>query len=109
MGNVKHAKEFIVQLMKEVDENGNASLVARKYNIVPGTVARWCRESKGSAVNEFKEDTLKKHKIKIAEPTELENSIMENKQLKSLVGEKELEIQILRDLLKKTSIPLPPR
>ena len=109
MSKVKQSSEFITQLMKEVDETGNASLVARKYNINPGTVARWCRERKGSAVKEFKETTLKKHKIKIEGPTEFENSIMENKQLKSLVGEKELEIQILRDLLKKTSIPLPPR
>lgn len=35
MGKVKHSKEFIEQLMKEVDETGNASLVARKYNINP--------------------------------------------------------------------------
>ena len=109
MGKVKYTKEFISQIMKEVDETGNASLVARKYNIAPGTVARWGREQKGSTVKEFNETTLKKHKIKATEPTEFENSILENKQLKSLVGEKELEIQILRDLLKKTNIPLPQR
>ena len=33
MGKVKHSKEFITQLMKEVDETGNASIVGRKHNI----------------------------------------------------------------------------
>jgi len=33
----------------------------------------------------------------------------QNQKLKKLIGEKELEIEILRDLLKKTNVQLPPR
>ena len=43
MGKVKHSKEFIAQLMKEVDETGNSSIVGRNHNINPATVARWNR------------------------------------------------------------------
>ena len=109
MGKGSYTKEFIAQILKEVDETGNASVVGRKYNINPSVVARWRRERKGSAIKDFEETTLKKHNIKPKEPTEYENAVKENKQLKSIVGEKELEIQILRDLLKKTNTPLPPR
>ena len=43
------------------------------------------------------------------DPKEVKKAMEQNTQLKKLLGEKELEIEILRDLLKKTGIQLPPR
>lgn len=42
-------------------------------------------------------------------PKEVKKAMEQNTKLKKLLGEKELEIEILRDLLKKMNIPLPPR
>ena len=42
--NKRYSEEFKRQIIKEVEEVGNASLVARKHDVVPGTVTRWVRE-----------------------------------------------------------------
>ncbi|GFN36157.1 transposase [Tepidimicrobium xylanilyticum] len=42
----RYPEEFKRQIVKEVEETGNASLVARRHDLVPGTVTRWVRESK---------------------------------------------------------------
>lgn len=34
-------------IVKEVEETNNASLVSRRYDLMPGTVTRWVREVKG--------------------------------------------------------------
>ena len=47
--NTRYSEEFKMQIVKEVEETGNASLVARKHDIVPGTVTRWVRESRSSS------------------------------------------------------------
>ncbi len=47
--NTRYSEEFKRQIVKEVEETGNTSLVARKHNIVSETVQRWVRESKSSS------------------------------------------------------------
>lgn len=42
----RYPEEFKRQIVKEVEETGNASLVARRHDLVPGTVTRWVRKSK---------------------------------------------------------------
>ncbi len=42
----RYPEEFKRQIIKEVEETGNATLVARRHDLVPGTVTRWVRESK---------------------------------------------------------------
>ncbi len=42
----RYPEEFKRQIIKEVEETGNATLVARRQTKVPGTVTRWVRESK---------------------------------------------------------------
>lgn len=44
--NTRYPEEFKRQIVKEVEEIGNATLVARKHDIAPGTATRWVRESK---------------------------------------------------------------
>ncbi len=70
----RYPEEFKRQIIREVEETGNATLVSRRQTKVPGTVTRWVRESK-----------------------------KQNEQLKKLLGEKDLEIAILKDLFKKTN------
>ena len=90
--NKRYSEEFKRQIIKEVEEVGNASLVARKHDVVPGTVTRWVRESK--MVN------ITNNPLNIDYSTNFSLD-KENEQLKKLLGEKDLEIAILKDLLKK--------
>ncbi len=90
--NKRYSEEFKRQIIKEGEEVGNASLVARKHDVVPGTVTRWVRESKMVKI------TNNPLNIDYSTSFSLDK---ENEQLKKLLGEKDLEIAILKDLLKK--------
>jgi transposase len=93
--NVRYPEEFRNQIVKEVEEVGNATLVARKHDLIPGTVTRWVRESKQAS------KTNNPLNIDYSTNSPLDK---ENEQLKKLLGEKDLEIAILKDLLKKTNL-----
>lgn len=95
MKGKRYSKEFKKQIVKEAKETGNAHLVARKHDLVPGTVTRWVREDK-------KADGVKKTSDYSEYRTNKELEA-ENEKLKVMLGEKDLEIAILRDLLKKTT------
>jgi len=105
----KHSDEFKKQVVKEALETGNSSLVGRKYNISPSIVARWVREEKPSPMKDMTKKALQASPGMLEDPKEVKKAMEQNMQLKRLLGEKELEIEILRDLLKKTKIPLPLR
>ncbi len=92
--NTRYSEELKRQIVKEVEETGNATLVARKHDIVPGTVTRCVRESKSA------NKTNNPLNIDYSTNSSLDK---ENEQLKKLLGEKDLEIAILKDLLKKTT------
>ncbi len=109
MGAKRHPEEFKKQVVKEALETGNSSLVGRKYNISPSIVARWVRAVKPDPMKKMTRKALQASTNLIEDPKEAKKAIEQNVQLKKLIGEKELEIEILRDLLKKTKIPLPPR
>lgn len=91
----RYPEEFKRQIIKEVEETGNATLVARRHDLVPGTVTRWVRESK-------KENGLISN-YNYSNNINAKSLEEENEQLKKLLGEKDLEIAILKDLLKKTN------
>ncbi len=91
----RYPEEFKLQIIKEVEETGNATLVARRHDLVPGTVTRWVRESK-------KENGLISN-YNYSNNINAKSLEEENEQLKKLLGEKDLEIAILKDLLKKTN------
>ncbi|MFX3625137.1 MAG: transposase [Ectobacillus sp.] len=46
MTRTKHSKKFKLQVVKEATETGNQSIVARRYNLNPKMVSRWCSEYK---------------------------------------------------------------
>jgi len=109
MGVSKHSPEVKRQVIKEALETGNSSLVGRKHNINGSIVARWVKEYKPDPMKELTNKALQKTPGLSETLKESKQIEEQNLKLKKLIGEKELEIDILRDLLKKTKIPLPPR
>lgn len=95
-----YSDEFKEQLLREVDETGNMTLVARNHNIPSTTINSWIKRrkntnnsssSRGPKSSSFNSNNFNKQVEK------------ENDTLKKLLGEKDLEIAILKDLLKKTN------
>lgn len=76
-----HDLDFKMKVLKEAEEVRNVSLVARKYSLKPSTVFTWKKSLEG------KERLSKEKGIK---------------ELKRELADKELENQILKELLKKT-------
>jgi transposase-like protein len=91
----RYSAEFKNQIIKEIKETGNASLVARKHDLVAGTVTRWVKEAKKTNAHTSY--------LKYSDNKDNNALIKENDRLKKLLGEKDLELAILRDLLKKTN------
>ncbi|SFA52711.1 Transposase and inactivated derivatives [Parageobacillus thermantarcticus] len=89
----KHSKEFKLQVVKEALEVGNKALVARRYELSPNLVQRW--------VKAYEEGKLGQEMVSSSSSAEIKRLEEENEQLKKLLGEKDLEIAILRDLIKK--------
>lgn len=102
--------EFKAQLVKESLETGNCSIVARKHDIQPSVLAKWVRKHKGSSISELSKKVIGSKNADLLKSAKQSKELEDqNFKLKKLIGEKELEIEILRDLLKKTNAPLPPR
>lgn len=100
MKGKSYPDEFKEQVLKEVEETGNVTLVARNHGIPSTTINTWIKKrngsnsgisSRGPKSSNFNSNNYNK---------EIEK---ENDQLKKLLGEKDLEIAILKDLLKKTN------
>ena len=100
----KYDSEFKEKLVKEALEVGNASQVARKYNIHTDTVTRWVRNAKNKPYKELQKNVLGSYQTLSQEPTDLESALNQNQQLREIIGKKELEIVVLTDLLKKTNV-----
>ncbi len=94
MKRTKHPQEFKVQVCKEAIETGNAALVARRYELSSNMVNRWVKEYKEGKYADIISTVG-------TSPIETKKLSQENDQLKKLLGEKDLEIAILRDLIKK--------
>ncbi|MFX3660986.1 MAG: transposase [Ectobacillus sp.] len=95
MTRTKHSKEFKFQVVKEATETGNQSIVARRYNLNPKMVSRWCSEYKNGKLGDVD--------VAVLPDFDTKELSKENEKLKILLGEKDLEIAILRDLIKKKS------
>ncbi|QAY68294.1 transposase [Paenibacillus protaetiae] len=92
--------EFKQQVIHEAKEVGNAAQVARRHNINPKILYRWMEQAEHTdwkATN----SSAKAVSAYVPSPQEFRTLEGENKQLKELLGEKDLEIAVLRDLLKK--------
>ena len=103
MQEKRYDAAFKEKLVKEAIETGNATVVARKYNINPGVVSRWVRDSKNQPYKEVQKKALIPYQSLSQEPLDLDSALKQIHQLTAIVGKKELEIEILSDLLKKTN------
>jgi transposase len=97
MQRKKYSPEFKQQVVKEAMETGNSAVVARRYDLNTNMVARWVQEFKnGKHVNSSEASPsfgdLSKENQQLSQ---------ENDRLKKILGEKDLEIEILKDLIKK--------
>ncbi|APM39817.1 transposase [Clostridium kluyveri] len=101
MKGKSYTKELKEEVLREVKEVGNVSLVSRRHGISKSTIFTWIKNSK----DEIK--VKPGRKALVEGEKELENELTEvtkeNDQLKKLLGEKDLEIAILRDLIKKSN------
>ena len=96
-----HSKETKLRIIKEAIATGNVSIVARRYDLSASMVSKWVRQYKKDNDKAFDDET----KNQVATPALLEKEYFklekENEQLKKILGEKDLEVAILRDLIKK--------
>jgi transposase len=84
-----YSNDFKQKLVKEAMDIGNISAVARQHDVSRFLLAKWVQ----------KENNPYKPK----EPTRSKNDLeLENQKLKNILGEKDLQIAILEELLKKT-------
>ncbi|WP_156876061.1 IS3 family transposase [Clostridium kluyveri] len=99
MKGKSYTKELKEEVLREAKEVGNVSLVSRRHGISKSTIFTWIKNSK----DEIK--VKPGRKALVEGEKELENELTEvtkeNDHLKKLLGEKDLEVAILRDLNKK--------
>ena len=95
-----YTKEFKETVLQEVNETNDIAQVARRHGISPKTIYNWRKQSQHKAWDATAPSATKTMSYT---PTAQEFKTLEtqNNQLKNLLGEKELEIAILRDVLKK--------
>ena len=90
----RYTDEFKEQIIKECHETGNMSLVARRYEISKNTIYYWMRSYR-------KKGTLKATQTNERElQKQLEKVSSENERLKRILGEKDLKLAVIEDLLK---------
>ncbi len=101
--NRKYSDSFKEKAANEAIEVGNRAAVARKYGISSSVISKWIKglnietpmdKMTNKAVGNRKEELLTDFK-------DIDKIEGQNLKLKKLIGDKELEIEILRDLLKK--------
>ena len=97
MKRKRHTQKFKDQVIKEALETGNSALVARRYELSGSLVALWVREFKSGKYstgsnNELNFKDLTRENLQLYQ---------ENDQLKKMLGDKELEIAVLKNLIKK--------
>ena len=85
-----YSTDFKAKVIKEINEVGSISSVSRKHKLPASTVHGWIKSSNKKPIykSEIKNKTLKE----------------ENKRLKNKLEESQLELRILKDLLKKATI-----
>jgi|LSQX01.3.fsa_nt_gb transposase-like protein len=105
MARTQYSVEFKLRVVRETEEVGSSAEVARRYELHPNVVYRWLGAYRRDGEAAFGRKIRRaSHGVPVdtARMREVES---ENERLKRILGEKELEIAILRDLLKKGADP----
>ncbi len=99
----QYPTELKLKIVQECLETGNCAVVARRYGIASNLVNKWTRNYRKYGEAAFKGSSATKSTNEPFHTGEYKKVLSENEKLKKLLGEKELEIEILKDLLKKTN------
>jgi transposase-like protein len=95
MGRKRHfPPELKKRIVDEAVSEGNVAAVSRRYGVSRHTVYRWMAEDQAG--------TLLRESGPLS-PSETKRLVDDVARLKQMLGEKELENEILKDLLKKTA------
>lgn len=97
----QHSVETKLKVVKEVLETGNAALVARRHDLSSSMVSKWVRQYKQYGEAAFKGNNRGNGQPVGYTDKDYLKLEAENERLKKILGEKDLEVAILRDLLKK--------
>lgn len=104
MAQKKYSIELKEKVIKEALEVGNASEIARKYQLLPNEVCRWVNQYRKYGQVGTNRVMSPKWQI-IADPEQHKRVIEENVNLKKMLEEKELELAILKDILGQSAPP----
>jgi len=96
-----YTKEFKEMILQEVNETNDVAQVARRHDLSTKTIYGWRKQSSHKAWDATK-PSAKKTSTYTPTAQEFKELEIENGQLKQILGEKDLEIAILRDLIKKS-------
>jgi len=100
MGKMSEQREKAAQ---EVLSGIKAAVVARKYGVTPSTVNQWVRdyrEKNGEQDHPYPQEQAEELKRLLEVEKKYEKAV-------KMLGEKDLEIEILRELLKKPTPAYP--
>lgn len=99
MGNLHALINFKKQLVREALEGGNGAFVARKHGVSASALCRWIQQYR----DEVEEAMGKRKSVnELNNPETAEEWKKKYEQATKLLGEKEMEIALLRELVKKT-------
>ncbi len=88
MKRKRFTEEQIVQILKEIEAGTTVAEAARRHGVAQTTIHRWKSKFGG---------------MEVSDARRLKQLEEENRRLKRLVADKELNIQVLKDLLGKDS------
>lgn len=96
MGRTKRtfSKEEKISILKEAETKG-VNITLEKYGVYPATYYSWKEKFDQMGEEGFKHGMTRKHQ------KELRRLEKENAMLKKIVAEKELEVQLQQELVKK--------
>jgi transposase-like protein len=106
---MEYDEDFKRRVAKEALEVGNNTAVARKNGINEGSIRNWIKKYYEQTEGNTQRKGLKEYAGINGISKDLNKAKKQVEDLTKIVGEKEVEILVLRDLLKKLNIPLPQR
>jgi transposase-like protein len=100
------SKEEKLAIINEAEQSGNITQVIRKYGIGYSLFYKWKHRYIAEGINGLEPRNRNKSnsRIGIYSSKEIDMMQVENQRLKKIVAEKELQIEMLQELLKKKKV-----
>ena len=99
----QYPKHFKEQVLKDVEEIGSVPQVAKRHGVSDKTVYRWVAQSEHSDWKNTQAESKQTSEY-IPSAKEFRELEKENIKLKQILGEKDLEISVLNDIVKKKKL-----